>query len=226
MNIRTVLFDVDGTLLDTSEGIIESVQHTIRALRLQPLSKAGLLSFIGPPIQQSLTRHFNLDAQQVQQAADIFRDYYKSKALFKATPYSGIHDLLESLSRHGLQIGVATFKREDYAIELLRHFGLAPLCQVIHGADNLNQMTKSDIINLCIDQFHCPPADVCYVGDTENDMLSARKSGTHFVGVTWGFGFRPHTSLPDGPLLTDNIAQLSAALGLHDNPTLPPQLRD
>lgn len=207
--IRAVLFDLDGTLLDTSEGIIDSVQHTITTLSLPTIPLENLLQFVDPPIQNSLIDHYGLSPDEAQNGATIFRDYYKSKALFKAAIYPGIFDLLEYLKKNGILIGVATYKREDYAIELLKHFKIADFCQVIHGADNYNKLTKADIIQLCISELHVGKENVVFVGDTEHDAKGAKDVGTKFIAVTWGFGIKKEDNL-DYPFIaiSNTIEQL------------------
>ena len=146
--IKAVLFDLDGTLLDTSRGILESVAHTIHKLGLPMLPQEIMLNFVGPPIQNSLMKYCGLNVADAQMAANLFRDYYKESALFEAKPYDGIFELLNALQERQIKIGVATYKREDYAIQLLSHFGIASYCQVMHGADNNNILSKADISSL------------------------------------------------------------------------------
>lgn len=199
--IHAVLFDLDGTLLDTSEGIIESVRYTIEELGYPALKEETLLRFVGPPIQNSLMNYLGLSHEDAQHGANIFRDYYKSKALFKATLYSGIFDLLFSLKSKGVKIGVATYKREDYAINLLEHFKIADLCDVIHGADNNNRLTKASIVELCLNELEVDRTSIVLVGDTEHDAKGAKESGIRFIAVGWGFGFKQKKDVVDYPYI-------------------------
>lgn len=188
MNYQSVLFDLDGTLLDTSEGIKESVLHVVHKLGLPTISDNHLDQFVGPPIQKSISDYFGLSFEESQLAADIFRDYYKENALFKAHIYGGIVDVLESLVGNGIKIGVATYKREDYAVSILEHFGISKFCSTIHGADNFNKLTKQDIIGRCIQNIRTPFNKTVMVGDTKYDAKGAMDAGVPFIGVTWGFG--------------------------------------
>lgn len=199
--IQAVLFDLDGTLLDTSEGIIESVRFTIEELGYPSLIENTILRFVGPPIQNSLIKFLRLSPKEAQHGADIFRDYYKSKALFKATLYPGIYDLLNSLKIKGVKIGVATYKREDYALSLLEHFKIADLCDVIHGADNNNKLTKANIIELCLNELNVDKANIVLVGDTEHDAKGAKEAGIKFIAVGWGFGYKLITDVSEYPFI-------------------------
>ena len=198
--IKFVSFDLDGTLLDTSEGIVQSVKYTVENMGLTLPDGIDMGFFIGPPIQMSLQKCFNLDAETSQKGADIFRAYYKSEALFMAKPYDGVFELLEELRNRELQIGVATYKREDYALEILRHFHIADYCDVMCGADNNNILTKSDIIRNSYLGVKVLPEETIYIGDTEHDAKGAQGAGVPFVAVTWGFGFKSKEFLLPYPI--------------------------
>ncbi|MCQ2291987.1 MAG: HAD hydrolase-like protein [Bacteroidales bacterium] len=188
-NKNTIIFDLDGTLLDTTEGIVESVRYTIGQMKLPELSDAQLLSFIGPPVQISFVNHYGLSEEEAQRISTIFRTYYKEKALLKAKPYEGIFELLKQLKDAGKRLAVATYKREDYALMILKHFGFDRYFDVMRGADDKNQLKKVDIVNLCISEMNGLKDNAVLVGDTLHDAIGAQEAGVDFLGVTYGFGF-------------------------------------
>lgn len=191
LNYKSVLFDLDGTLLDTSGGVIKSVEYLINELSLPQITEEVKRSFIGPPIQASLKRVYGMDGEEVRAATKVFRDRYSTVDLCIAAEYAGIRELLSLLRQKGIKIGVATYKRQDYAEEILRAFHIAPLCDCIYGADYDGKYTKQDIINLCIE--HLADGDKSHtvmIGDSEFDALGAQQAGVDFIGVTYGFGFR------------------------------------
>lgn len=187
---KFISFDLDGTLLDTSVGIIQSVRYTVDRMGLSLPADCDMGYFIGPPIQISLQKCFGLDEQTAQTGANIFRAYYKSEALYLARPYEGVFDVFDELRKKNLKIGVATYKREDYALDILRHFHIADYCDVMCGADNNNVLTKSDIILNSIRGVNVLPDEAIYVGDTEHDAKGAFEAKIPFVAVTWGFGYK------------------------------------
>lgn len=190
--IKAVLFDLDGTLLDTSEGIKHSVRYTLSKMGYDELPEETILKFVGPTIQNSLMSFCGVDAEEAQKGANVFRDFYKSEALFEASLYDGIIELLQELKGRGVRIGVATYKREDYALDLLHKFGITEYCDVIHGADNDNKLTKADIVEMCISELGADKSEVILVGDTEHDAKGAYEARVKFVAVTWGFGYEPN----------------------------------
>lgn len=206
--IKNVIFDLDGTLLDTREGIIRSVVYAAGQMGYDSRPYETLLSFVGPPIQNSFMTHYHCDPETAQKAADIFRAYYKDEALLFARPYDGIYDLCRLLQEKGIRMAVATYKREDYALTLLRHFGFDQYCDPMLGADNNNQLKKEDIVRLCQEKMGADSENSVLVGDTVHDAQGAVKARTPFLAVTYGFGFKaeedvmsyPHIGIAKTPM--------------------------
>lgn len=186
---KGIIFDLDGTLLDTSEGVLASIRHTIKTMNYRELPLDTLLTFIGPPVKRSLIKHYGLTDQEADRATEVFRQQYKSKDLLKARPYNGILDLLKALKDEGFLIGVATLKREDYAHTILEYFGIAELCDLIYGSDFESKMTKTDVLRKCLNGLGLDPSDALLIGDTSSDGNGAREAGTDFMAVTFGFGY-------------------------------------
>lgn len=185
-----IIFDLDGTLLDTTEGVLESVEFAARKMGYKSILHEELLSFIGPPIQDSFITYYGCSFEEAQMAANIFRDYYKNTALLKAVPYEGIYDLCDKLSEMRIKMAVATYKRGDYAVKLLNHFGFGKYFNPIHGADDKNILTKRDIIELCIKELGVDKQKCVLIGDTEYDAIGAEKANISFIGVIYGFGYK------------------------------------
>lgn len=191
MKYETVLFDLDGTLLDTTEGVIESVVYTIKELKLPLPDESTLSTFVGPPMQESFIRVFGVSKDEGQKASETFRAHYKSNGLFKAVPYKGIEETLEKLVDKGYKLAVATYKKEDAAIAILEHFSLSKYFKIIYGADKENKLTKADIIEKCItDTDTSDKEKVVLIGDSEYDAIGAKNANIAFMGVTYGFGFK------------------------------------
>lgn len=191
MKYKAVLFDIDGTLLNTRDGVLSAVRKTLTDKGFRDIRKDEEHLFIGPPIQKSMMSVFGITKDEAQEFANDFRVTYRShEYLFRAEPYDGIIKLLGDIKEAGLKIAVATYKREDYAIEIMEHFKVTDYAQVVHGADNFNKLTKADIIRKCIADLGIDdPSEVIMVGDSDNDAIGAEGIGCPFIGVTYGFGF-------------------------------------
>lgn len=188
---KAAIFDVDGTLLDTTEGVLASVKYTINEMGFAPLSYRQLLTFIGPPIQDSFAKAYNLEGEILQTVATCFRNRYKDHDLFKAVPYDGIYDLFDELSDKGINIAIATYKRQDYAEAILKHFEFDRYTNILYGADHENKLKKVDIIRMCIDELGVHDCNAAVmIGDSRHDAIGAKQSGIDFIGVTYGFDFK------------------------------------
>ena len=186
---KAILFDVDGTLLDTSEGIISSVEYAIKEMGLDDIPYEVKKTFVGPPAQKSFQRVYGLSDEKAMEAATLFRSQYGSVDFCKGKVYNGVVDLLQYLKDNGYKIGVATYKREDYAQKTIDAFNLTPYCEVVIGSDFAGKLTKADIIDICIENLKTPKDEILMIGDTEHDKTGAEKAGVDFLAVTYGFGF-------------------------------------
>ena len=208
------MFDLDGTLLDTSEGILSSVRYIIDKAGLPPLDEAELKTFIGPPIQNSLRRRFGLTPEKAMELGNAFRERYKETDLLKAVPYPGIYELLGGLRAMGLRAAVATYKREDYAVDLLAHFGFLPYFDLVRGSDPAGQLTKADIIRQCIRDLQVrDQSKAVLVGDTLSDAQGAKDAGISFIAAGYGFGYRPKDTVEDAITVIAEPLELLRRLG-------------
>ncbi len=185
------IFDLDGTLLDTTRGLLAAQKYTIRQMGFPMLDDELLKGFIGPPVQDAFAKAYGLEGPILQEIAGIFRDYYSTQTLFDADAYDGIYDLLAALEKRGIKCAVATYKREDYALKLLKHFGFDKHTDIMFGGDHENKLKKKDIIEKCINVAGVTDKSrVVMIGDTVSDALGAELVGVDFLGVTYGFGFK------------------------------------
>ena len=201
------VFDLDGTILDTTEGVLSAVKYTIQEMGYKMPDDSVLKTFIGPPIQDSFAKTFGLSGNILQKIATIFRNRYKDFDLLKAKPYDGIYEVLRNLSVRNVIPAVATYKREDYAITLLKSYHFDQYTQIMHGADHENKLKKQDIIKECIYEAGILDYNrVVMIGDTIHDADGASKLGIDFVGVTYGFGLKE-----------DELSQI-VSIGFADTP--------
>lgn len=188
--INAVIFDLDGTLLDTSESIVECASYAAGILGCPPLPRERLLRFIGPPLSVAFPRYCGFDEGTTEEAIRLFRQHYREGAIYHARPYDGIFSLCETLRDRGIRMAVATNKLETMARQLLAYFGLDRYCDPIRGTDEEGKLKKADLIRLCLEEYRISPAQAVLMGDTEYDAEGAEGAGVPFLAVTYGFGFR------------------------------------
>ncbi|MDR0914079.1 MAG: HAD hydrolase-like protein [Oscillospiraceae bacterium] len=212
---QNILFDLDGTLINTGVGVCASVAYAIEKLGLPALPDAELKTFIGPPISVSLKTKFNLSDELIEQGTQYFRDKYSTVGYLQAEVYDGIFDLLKLLKQQGKKIGVATFKRQDYAEKVLQKFGLAEYFDCIWGSGMTLDVlqTKQEIINACVDDLSSgDKSTVVMIGDSKFDAEGAATAGVDFIGVAYGYGFSTKADIDEynNVLAADTVEELIA----------------
>ena len=189
-----IVFDLDGTLLDTSLGIRNSVRYAEEQLHLSPIPDGMLKKFIGPPPKDMYKKIYGLSEKRALEAAEKHRKYGREKGFLEARPYPGIESLLDFLRSYKIGLAVATLKQQAVAEKVLRNAAMDHFFDVIIGMKEQETLTKAEIIRLCV--LETGAQKVLMVGDTEYDYEGAKKAGVDFIGVTYGFGFKENGGYP------------------------------
>lgn len=184
---KGILFDLDGTLTDSGEGIMNCVQLALEHFGIPVPERDKLRVFVGPPLSDSFLRH-GVPADKIEEAIAVYRSRYVPIGIFENQPYPGIAELLQELRRDGYALYVATSKPEKMAIQILEHFNLASSFDRICGATmDSSRSTKDAVIAYLLEQ--CPALQkMIMVGDTKYDVLGAAAHNIPTVGVSWGYG--------------------------------------
>jgi len=187
-----VLFDLDGTLTDSSPGILNSVAYALEKMGVEPPPREELFSFIGPPLKGSFQRRFGFDEEQALRAIRYYREYFSAGGLFENAVYPGIPEALERLRGAGKKLCVVTSKPEEFSLRIVEHFGLLPLFEAVCGASmDASRTEKAQVLRYALDRLGIAPEDCLMVGDREHDVLGAKAvSGIPCLGVLWGYGSR------------------------------------
>ena len=186
-----ILFDLDGTLSDTSAGVTKGVQIALREFGIEA-ELSDLMKFIGPPLQYSFTNFCGFDEEQCEKAIAIYRDYYLNGGLYENTPYDGLHELLDKIRETGKFLAVTTSKLESAAVDVLERNGLARHFDLICGAsDDGRVTTKTEVLNDFFERAGDPDkSKVVLIGDTHFDAEGAKSVGIDCIGILYGFGTR------------------------------------
>lgn len=184
---KAILFDLDGTLTDSGEGIMNCARLALEHYGLPIPSEAELRTFVGPPLHESFVR-FGVPEEEADNAIKIYRSRYIPIGKFENHPYDGIYHVLEQLKELGHTLYVATSKPETMSVEILEHFGMAKYFDIIAGASfDRSRSSKEDVIAYLLEQCGDYEEKIM-VGDTAFDVIGAKAHGIPTVGVSWGYG--------------------------------------
>lgn len=188
---KLIIFDLDGTLLDTSEGILHCYHKTAKLLNLKknPIDNDSIV--IGGPLSDGFRTLYDIpDEEILAKAIDTYRNLYADEGITKFKAYSGIDTALSKLKSDGYKLGVATLKLEEYAKTMLNDAGLAKYFDIIHGWDGTEKCTKAYTVTKVLFEEKCLAKDAVLVGDSVYDKKGAEIAGVDFLGVTYGFGIK------------------------------------
>lgn len=184
---KTILFDLDGTLTDSGEGIINCASLALEYFGLPVPSREEMRVFVGPPLHDTFIK-FGVPADKTDEAIAVYRSRYIPIGKFENIPYPGIREMLASLQEQGHKLFVATSKPETTAVEILEHFDLAKyFTQICGAALDRSRVTKEDVIAYLLNQNDVG-SEIIMVGDTAFDVIGAKKHGIPTLGVSWGYG--------------------------------------
>ena len=183
---RLVLFDLDGTLVDSAPGIHASVRVAAASVGLPEPTPAQLQAMVGPPLQEGFALGFGLSAADVDRAVAAYRAHYSAGAMLEAPAYPGIPELLARLRADGATLAVATSKPEPFAVAILEHVGLLGRFASVHGATLDGAVRHKDQVVAAALARHPAGRAPVLVGDRAQDVLGAAVHGLPCIGAGWG----------------------------------------
>ena len=184
---KTILFDLDGTITDSGEGIINCVIYALERFGLPIPERDSLRYFVGPPLHESFIKQ-GVPAERAEEAVAVYRERYVPTGMFENSPYPGIREVLETLKSKGHTLYVASSKPEWMCIEILKHFDLDQYFEQICGATMDTSRTNKEAVIAYLIEQNGKPDNMIMVGDTKFDVIGAKFHGIPCVGVSWGYG--------------------------------------
>ena len=192
---QALLFDLDGTLTASGEGITKSIQYALRKMGYESLAEdlKKLEIFVGPPLLEQLMEYCQIEESEAEQGVAYYRERYNVVGYYENKPYKGIRKLLPKLKKKGYKLAVASSKPQGMVDAVLEHFELNEYFDVIEGSDvNLPRMTKSDVIEIALKKLGFFEAEkrkgVVMIGDRKYDVAGATASRLDCIGVAYGYG--------------------------------------
>ncbi len=188
MRYTTILFDLDGTLLDTLEDLTDSVNHAMSAMGWQPRAKEEVRLFLGNGIRNlmKLCSPQGIGEGEFEKAFDIFKSYYDVHNQDKTKPYEGVVELMERFYKKGLKMAIVSNKVDGAVAKLRDKF--FPYVQVAIGdRPDMRRKPEPDSCNMALDLLGSCREETVYIGDSEVDLLTARNANLDCISVLWGF---------------------------------------
>ncbi len=184
-----ILFDLDGTLTDSAEGIMNCAEYALNAMGITEPDRSRLLRFIGPPLVDSFMDFYGMSREDALKAVALYRERFPVKGIFENRVYEGIPEALDMLKKSGKRLAVATSKPEVYAKRILEHFELAEHFEAVTGAELSGERNaKSEVIEECLKRLGNPDkGTVLMVGDRKHDVIGAKTCGVDCAGVKFGY---------------------------------------
>lgn len=212
MERKAVLFDLDGTLTDSGEGIMKCAALALSHFGLPVPGEREMRTVVGPPLSQSFIR-FGVRPEDTDEAIRIYRSRYTTVGKFENRPYPGIRDVLDKLKADGCRLFVATSKPENIAKDILEHFALSGFFEEICGATlDGSRSSKSAVIAYLLDKIGAVDHAVM-VGDTEYDVIGAKAHGIPTIGVAWGYGEIENMEKAGAAVIAEDMDTLYRLIG-------------
>lgn len=188
--IKAVLFDLDGTIIDSEEGITKCVQYALRAFGIDEPDLNNLKCFIGPPLEPMFMERYGMTHDEAWAAVDKYRERFDVKGIFECTLYDGVKEAIRRLYEKGYYIALASSKPEPACRRIIEHFGMEKYFHEIVGSTLDGSISSKDEVleELVTRVPHISRDEMCLIGDTKYDSIGAQKCGIRSIGITYGFG--------------------------------------
>lgn len=186
---KLIIFDMDGTLADTSVGIIECHKQTLYKMRGSYPNENELKDVIGAPLLSTYIERFGFSENQAREAVQFYRKKYEILGVDNVRLYPKMAEVLSKLKKEGYMLSVATLKAENFAKIILKNLQVYGLFDVVCGVDEKDSYTKAELIEMCMKYCNSSSKNTLLIGDSLHDRLGADEVGIGFAAVTYGFGF-------------------------------------
>ncbi|MBO7365027.1 MAG: HAD hydrolase-like protein [Lachnospiraceae bacterium] len=212
---RYCMLDLDGTVTDSSPGIINSVLYALSRMGIREEDREKLKAFVGPPLSESFGTLYGMGAEEAARAISLYRAYYAPKGIYENAVYEGVPAMLEALRAAGKKVVLVTSKPELFAVRILEHFGLSGLFDGVYGAtmDEVTRSEKIDVMRYAMRDLGIrDPGEAVMAGDRKYDVEAANALGIPSVGVLYGYGSREELERAGAAFLAESPEALAGLL--------------
>ncbi|MGE4215284.1 MAG: HAD hydrolase-like protein [Anaerotignaceae bacterium] len=211
LDYSVILFDLDGTVIDSMKGILNAMNYSFVKMGLGEITEQELLPFIGPPIVNTLQQHFGMDLETANTTISYYHEYYKVEGWKECSLYSGMGQLFESLRAKGKKLALATNKPNYYARQILKHHNVDQYFHYIGGTDvEKGIVNKTLVIEDCLSVLDITDKrNAVMVGDRHFDVEGAFGAGIKTIGVTYGYGDREELTHCGALIVVDTAQEVN-----------------
>lgn len=208
--MKAILFDLDGTLIDSSEGITKSAQYALSHFGIDEPDRNSLFFFIGPPLINTFMEHYGFTKERALEAVKKYRERYNKIGIFECSLFPGAKECIEALKAAGYRIGLASSKPEKSCERILEHFGILDMFDEVVGATFDGRIdTKEEVLNEVMRRWSYIPRDeMCLIGDTMFDIEGANRVDVPSIAVSFGFGDVNEMVSAGAKAVIDDLRQL------------------
>ncbi len=212
--MKAILFDLDGTLIDSSEGITKSAHYALAHYGIDEPDLKKLFFFIGPPLEYTFRTRYGFSEEKADEAVDVYRERYQDRGIFECTLYPRVGECIEELKQRGYMIGMASSKPEKSCRRILEHFDILELFDDVVGATFDGRIdTKEEVLNEVMRRWSdIPREEMCLIGDTMFDIEGANKVGVQSIAVSFGFGNVDEMLKAGAKAVVDDLRELPGVL--------------
>lgn len=184
---KYILFDFDGTVFDSAEGITKSVQYALGKMGISA-ETSELMCFAGPPLNEMFSLRYGMDDAQASKAVEYYRERYTPIGWEECTPFDGMHELMHRLHEKGAKLAIATSKPRRFAEKILEKYDMRGDFDLVCGSEfDGTRGQKWEVIEYALNTFGISPDEAIMVGDRKYDVIGAKKCGVECVGVRFGY---------------------------------------
>lgn len=209
-----VIFDLDGTLTDPGEGIINSLLYALDFFGIQGDPRI-LKRFVGPPLIDSFMKYYGFSEEQAREAVKRYREYFREKGVFENQIYEGIPELLSVLKEQDKKLAIATTKPTVFARQVLEYFRVDHYFEddlIIGSYLDGRRTVKAELVGAVLDLLSIDDGRLVMVGDRKYDMIGAKTHSIDSIGVTYGYGEEEEITLAEPTYIAHSVDELSALL--------------
>ncbi|MBR4092476.1 MAG: HAD hydrolase-like protein [Oscillospiraceae bacterium] len=206
--MKTILFDLDGTLTDSKEGILKSIQYALSCYGIEE-DENNLGMFLGPPAHLAFQEFYGFSEEKSFEITNVFRKRYSEKGIYENHIYDGIKELLEKFYNDCIKLCVATSKPQIYTEKILESFEIRKYFDIVVGSDLEGKFCdKSDIIAKVIELSGEDKNDCVMVGDRKYDIIGAKENGIKSIAVLYGYGNREEFVLSGADFIAEKVENI------------------